>query len=776
MYESFAPEVFIDESKTTTSSIFQTSPKSPAKDFQNTQLTPAITDTPFKHGSSTKFPWTTNACYRNLTVNTMGAEMKDYCVGPMPVQEFLEAFLPTSKIPDLPALTFKSGAFDSTICVKNEVLAYEPFIGTMKSFAPALSFVNTSNHADTRVAKAFSFGIKPDISIYADGTSHGCDVSTAEVLVELKWATIHDAFREPLDSKSSCVNPTMKGMDTLGQITSYAAAQLGAQYRTHAFSVLIIRDFARIIRWDTEGAIVTCAFEYNKYPHLADFFHRFSHASPALRGVDTSVTPASAEEAIRARLKLSLHLDTRMFKVTIPAAEGVGSYTLIIPAPVARGLSPVGHRTRTCAAFDLVNDKIVMFKDSWRVSLPDILPEGQTYKLLKDANVRNVAKCIACHDVPSLPQQLTQTFKFNKAPWTCSHNHLTPHVHYRLVLNLVGKPLILFMSSREVVEAVRDSLIAHEDACIKAGVLHRDLSAGNVVMHEGIGILIDWDLAKLLRIKGPRQITRTFPVTKGTWQFMSTNLVENKHAAHTIEDDLESSFYVVFWVVLMYTKSNLDTPTRSLLMKQVFEAEEMQGTGSNSKSAFLISRRQVDGDVFVGRKALDKLVLVLAELFAHRYILVTTEHQAAFDKTFPCLEPAKGTPTHAILLVNLKANTAYKKQVAMETLKSHSKVIAIYDEYLKSDAWLSHEVPTLQPLVDDEKRKPQEFFTKSQYPSQEETEVKLGLKLKPVIGQLRHDKFTGNLGDVFERFDEIPICILGSLAMCFPAKRVFPSI
>ncbi|KAG1868916.1 hypothetical protein C8R48DRAFT_598373, partial [Suillus tomentosus] len=296
-----------------------------------------------------------------------------------------------------------------------------------------------------------------------------------------------------------------------------------------------------------EGAIVTRAFDYNKYPHLADFFRRFSQASPSLRGVDTSVTPASSEEAIRARLRLNLHADTPMFVVIIPAAEGDGSFRLIIPAPVPRGLSPVGRRTRACPAFDPVHDKIVMFKDSWRVALPDILPEGVTYKLLKDANVRNVATCIACHDVPSLPQQRMQTLKFANASWACHHEHLTPHIHYRLVLNLVGKPLIQFISSRQVVEAVRDALIAHDDACNKAGVLHRDVSVGNVVIHGVIGILIDWDLAKLLSIQGPRQITRT-----GTWQFMSANLVENKHATHTIEDDLESSFYVIFWVALMY--------------------------------------------------------------------------------------------------------------------------------------------------------------------------------------------------------------------------------
>ncbi|KAG1904969.1 uncharacterized protein F5891DRAFT_911344, partial [Suillus fuscotomentosus] len=56
-----------------------------------------------------------------------------------------------------------------------------------------------------------------------------------------------------------------------GLVTSYAAAQLGAQYCTHTCSVLIMHNFARIIRWDREGAIVTCAFNYNKSSHLVNF-------------------------------------------------------------------------------------------------------------------------------------------------------------------------------------------------------------------------------------------------------------------------------------------------------------------------------------------------------------------------------------------------------------------------------------------------------------------------------------------------------------------------
>ncbi|KAG2341490.1 hypothetical protein BDR05DRAFT_850991, partial [Suillus weaverae] len=106
-------------------------------------------------------------------------------------------------------------------------------------------------------------------------------------------ATTHSSKTET----ASYISSTKNSMDTLGQITSYAAAQLGAQYCSHAFSVLIVRDHARIIRWDREGAIVTSAINYNTEPHLADFFHRYAQASPELHGINTSISPTSAREA-----------------------------------------------------------------------------------------------------------------------------------------------------------------------------------------------------------------------------------------------------------------------------------------------------------------------------------------------------------------------------------------------------------------------------------------------------------------------------------------------
>src|SRR5260221_6558059 len=81
--------------------------------------------------------------------------------------------------------------------------------------------------------------------------------------------------------------------------------------------------------------------------------------------------------------------------------------------------------------------------------------------------------------------------------------------------------------------------IAHSTAFNKTRILHRDISAGNVLItEEGTGVLIDWDLSKTVKDDADaksRQHSRTVSThsdtcqalsvdrigMQGTWQFIS---------------------------------------------------------------------------------------------------------------------------------------------------------------------------------------------------------------------------------------------------------------
>ncbi|KAG1858274.1 hypothetical protein C8R48DRAFT_775223 [Suillus tomentosus] len=106
-------------------------PSTPQSPHQTLPAPPTIQesellDTPVKRGCSTMLTHTTNAHYRIPTINAMGKEMQGFLVGPMDAKDFLQEFLPVTKIPDN---TFTSGTFDSTISSREEVQAYELFVG-----------------------------------------------------------------------------------------------------------------------------------------------------------------------------------------------------------------------------------------------------------------------------------------------------------------------------------------------------------------------------------------------------------------------------------------------------------------------------------------------------------------------------------------------------------------------------------------------------------------------------------------------------------------------
>ena len=413
-------------------------------------------------------------------------------------------------------------------------------INTTAPFAPDLRFVNSSSTVDCNPHSDIPFKIKPDVSVYPAGLDSNIvtDSASAEIFIEFKWrpeddpfSDVHDVQRtidEDTVTVQSFLHETKAADDTLGQITSYVAAQLGSQFRTHVYSVLIMKKTARILRWDRTGTIVTEAIDYNQSPHLVEFFHRYSRASSAMRGVDQSVSNPTPAEAAAARKSLELDDTIPLAKLEIPK-PGCASNYFVTSTPRATPYTPPGRATRVFPAYDIARKRVVLLKDSWRVDLPDIQAEGITYNTLMEAKVRNIPRCLASGDITTDEYHATMTMNYTTAPWACyTSAHFVPHQHYRLILDVIGRNLIKFVSSYEMVTAVRDALVgeflfscremtligflALMDAYWNASILHRDFSPGNIIIvSNGHGLLIDWDLSKPLTMKleTPRRATQT---------------------------------------------------------------------------------------------------------------------------------------------------------------------------------------------------------------------------------------------------------------------------
>lgn len=293
----------------------------------------------------------------------------------------------------------------------------------------------------------------------------GFDSSLAEFTVEFKTMRNQDPFRRETDciadagtTIGSFMETDTKGRETAGQIISYATLILGAQYRTHTFSVLIVKDYARLIRWDRSGAIVTEPICYVTQSYLLDFFVRYDLASKEARGHDPTVSLPSKEEEQRARTVEELRQPKSLLSVTIQDSRSQESRRFIIGPPSVPADTPVGRRTRISIAYDVKMDKRVLLKDSWRVLLEGIKPEGEIYAVLHREKVPNITHCSLAGDVGDEKYHRTQTDKFASKYRCSSTSSSVPYRHYRLVLDTIGEKLEKFKNTKQLFNAVYASL------------------------------------------------------------------------------------------------------------------------------------------------------------------------------------------------------------------------------------------------------------------------------------------------------------------------------
>jgi hypothetical protein len=503
----------------------------------------------------------------------------------MRAQDFLEHFLPGRPDPLGPSSQFTAGMFDEYIQIlsKPETEWYDVFVSSdprrpphcsldlilpfqikiISPHFPKLNIINTSNVTDEAPNK-LPFALKPDCSVYTNDkyTEKKLIFSLVDFIIEFKKGS--DPFIDPKskpnspenlnpEPESASSNPfvcsTGSGLEHLGQITAYAATILSAQYRTHLFMVFIVKGHARLLRWDRGGAVVTEQISLANEPQLFfDFLIRYNSADSKVRGHDSTVKLPNDEEVRLAKEAVPELADVKSF-----LAVDISDRRYIIQGPEIRPRIPVGRWTRPSFAYGIEEKRRVFLKDSWRVLLPGIKPEGEIYERLRARNVPNIPLCLLASDVDddthhrSRTHEVTNKCKVSHPGWK-----ITPHRHYRIVLGTIGRRLETFKCTKELVGAMHAALrgemtiflavslrslthiIAHK-AAYDADILHRDISAGNILIvgEEELnsedaaddqlnsedarkskidgGMLIDWDLSKPVNRDDTtaRQYTRT---------------------------------------------------------------------------------------------------------------------------------------------------------------------------------------------------------------------------------------------------------------------------
>ncbi|KAL6308498.1 hypothetical protein BKA93DRAFT_822244 [Sparassis latifolia] len=610
-------------------------------------------------------------------------------------------------------------------------------------------------------------------------------------------ATVDDLFAEEKD-------PNLPDAEmcatTRAHIQSIASTILSRQHRTSVFTVLFFPTCARLMRWDRHGAIVTEQFPIKVTQDLATFFWRFARLSPEQQGYDPTaklVLPGSDDHRLMVDISQSMYRQNAcaraMFAESLEDPDRPCWKLRVVPegrVPMARRRRTKrptcgkrrkavpqeekdeeneeayaryflvgkphfehtdlpGRGTRGYVALDCKTKKLVFLKDSWRFDPPVHQTEGAALKTLKKAKVTNIPTLVCYGDIGD---QRTRTLEFvgpeNSWPADRERDVSPTLVHSRLVVEEVCLGVHDFHDGKELLQIFTDVIDAHRQAVENAGLMHCDISSGNILIYERLerrgkeletrrsGLLCDWELAAPVRDaeNGGKEAPRK-PGSMGTWQFMSVLSLDHPRTAIATQDELEAFFHVLLQTALVYIANNFEVP--AFIQDFFFTMDPPANSACPFNSCNSLKRKAMHTGViehekrtleFYDRnggfhpfgKVFDLLILLFR---AHYTTLVYEEdcEQQDMPPQMPLAVPRQGAVHRVgVKLEELNEEDLDARKHLAELLKTHQGMrqllLTFLDREWPSEDKVEPELPNAESEVDS-----------SEPPSSKEVERKLQL-------------------------------------------------
>ncbi|GBE81226.1 predicted protein [Sparassis crispa] len=537
------------------------------------------------------------------------------------------------------------------------------------------------------------------------------------------------------------------GFETLGQITEYAAQVLLRQHRLFCFMVFICKSHARLIRWDRTGAVASEGFNYiEDAEKLHNFMYRLGKMNDVQRGYDPTAVLATPDEVEAMRrcekrlndyhkgcLKDAMSDGWPIYKIEFKPGDVVDvsgktasssrSRYYLIGRARSSSYSLTGRATRGYVAYDMTTERLAFLKDTWRPDSANVHPEREVYERLYRSGVQKHVATLICGGDVDLNPQKTRTQEFN--------DDLMGRIHYRIVVKEVGRPLEDYANVREMIIVICHAIRAHHDAWIRAEILHRDVSIGNVLMDQDpdaqgyltgtqpcLGFLNDWDLSKY---KEDLDGSSGQKGRSGTWQFMSALLLKYPYKRPEVSDDLESFVHLVRWLALKYHPHSL---SGSALLQQHVEitydscVRTQSGHYVGGHEKFLHLKGGMLPFAVSGNPALTNLLNSLAQLCHEHYSAVdidALESLAPKKSTGTALQPESFTyegempegfsddHLKRFPKADVKQSTSPAKGALL--LADHSAILLIFNDVYAQNGpvWISDKQENQFILFDDKK-------------------------------------------------------------------------
>ncbi|KAJ3506913.1 hypothetical protein NLJ89_g6598 [Agrocybe chaxingu] len=446
---------------------------------------------------------------------------------------------------------------------------------------------------------------------------------------------------------------TEDGVDVRGQLGAVMTEICRRQHRTRTFMVFMNAQDVRFLYHDRCATIVSEAIKYRTDSQvLAEFLWRFARLTDEQQGIDKTVKAPTDEQRSAAMIALSRwapEMERPVVVLEVPTEDGK-TRDFAVWGAMAEPKSLTGRATRAYPAYDLVERKVVFLKDTWRAAVDGMEKESDILKELNAAGVRHVPKFQCGDDIPG-EYHTTVTQNDIDASWRAGPlADLCKRTHHRFTEDFVGNHLDFFRTPKELLSAISDAVVAHQDAYLKCSILHRDVSGNNVLMsNEGEGILNDWDLAKRIsteianperwaKMSGEEQEADKAKI-KGTWYFMSNYALRFPGKIVDLFDDLESFFWVTLFFTIQYLPCNKSKEQLADLIRDVFaQVTTDRHTGMHIDGWPVVREKHATDDLDERRAEEDAGFLAISHAMSTG-VTATDDIAAEFQRTFTVPRP-----------------------------------------------------------------------------------------------------------------------------------------
>jgi hypothetical protein len=174
---------------------------------------------------------------------------------------------------------------------------------------------------------------------------------------------------------------------------------------------------------------------------------------------------------------------------------------------------------------------------------------------------------------------------------------------------------------------------------------------------------------------------------QGTWQFMAADLVDDPTIPQTFIHDLESTFWVLLWVVLSYMETNWTDATCSSILKDMMSPRiyhsSSGATGGRNKMSFLTSPRSLFDLEVYNNPIIHELLDTLRQYLSSRY-----EHPSKTSRLDGLVQHVEAD------VAPQELNEALKTML----LKDHSLILSLLSTSLGLKGWPADDASKRQPL------------------------------------------------------------------------------